>query len=100
MKSQCPLLKRYNYPQNLSLLEISEWYLSLCEDLCPIKKEGQCYYDWIDYKDILVQCRVTCPKCGAKDEWVVKLDDGVSCLHCGGVIYWTKPIVHERNKKL
>jgi len=91
---KCPLLVKYNYPfNNASDSQIGDWYKDICLTYCPL--QDACVYDWRGkipavIKEKLEKVAIPCPKCGAVDNWQIKEDDGLTCLHCGERIYWSK----------
>ncbi len=95
---KCPFLAKYNYPFNLDDIEINSWYKNLCKQYCPIQKyKSICFEDFDALRSKLRVGQIPCPKCGRIKDWAIMHDintrpDGIECLYCGIIIYWSRPI--------
>ena len=98
INERCLFLKKFNYPFHLELREVGKWYRYLC-DHCPLEDACVCEYSGTIPKPIKQKLKdkiVPCPKCDATDKWWELTEDGISCLHCGKVIYWHRPLKFTR----
>ncbi len=91
--TKCQFLAKYDYPFNLSILRMSDWYRDLCEKNCPIKKfEFKCCYEIDEGRQILRNATVPCPHCETASGWEEGTEDGIKCIHCGCRIYHDRPL--------